>query len=192
MEEVALLLNLMEMYSMLLFRTLPPQTLRRYIPQGSRLNPYSWTGLNTASPLEQWRQELGFSLTKKPHYFSQRSPSARNVLYKDADPSLGDQLRVKVVCPRCRAPQSCRIDGVPRYKRTSGKYFSRVRAWCSYCITWETVTFVSVNRSLPSKGYGNLRHKHAIEQARNDLSAATTRTSLSAMSAKYLVAWHTS
>ena len=189
MEEVALLLNFMEMYSMLLFRTLPVQTLWRYLPQESRLNPYSWTGLNTANPLEQWRQELGFSLTKKPYHFAQRSPSARNVLYRDADPSLGDQLRVEVVCPRCRAPQSRRVDDVPRYEKTSGKYLTRVRAWCPYCITGEAVTFVPVNRSLPTKSYDFLRHEHAIEQARKDLSAATTCTSLSTMSAKYLVAW---
>jgi hypothetical protein len=79
MEEVALLLNFMEMYSMLLFRTLPVQILWRYLPQGCRLNSYSWTGLNTANSLEQWRQELGFSMTKKPYHFAQRSPSARNV-----------------------------------------------------------------------------------------------------------------
>ncbi|KAH8801790.1 hypothetical protein F5884DRAFT_527661 [Xylogone sp. PMI_703] len=33
-EELALLLNILKMYAMFLFRTLPPQTLQRYLPTG--------------------------------------------------------------------------------------------------------------------------------------------------------------
>jgi len=145
--------------------------------------------LNTANPLEQWRQEVGFSLTKKPYHFAQRFASARNMLYRDADPSLGDKLRVEVVCHRCHAPQSLRVDHLPRYEKASGKYLTRVRAYCHYCATGKAVTFIPVDRSLPTKSYDTLRHEHAIEQSRKDLSAPTTRTSLNTMTAKYLVAW---
>jgi hypothetical protein len=60
MEEVALLLNFMEMYSMLLFRKLPVQTLWTYLPQGSRLNPYSWTGLKYCHPTRAMAPRIGF------------------------------------------------------------------------------------------------------------------------------------
>ncbi len=89
-EEIAAILNILEMYAMLLFRTLYPQILRKHLPEGSKMNPYSWTGLNTASPLEQWRRGLGPS-TSKPYNFSPRQPASRNVLYRDADPSEGQQ-----------------------------------------------------------------------------------------------------
>jgi hypothetical protein len=128
-------------------------------------------------------------MTKKPYHFAQELTSARNVLYRDADSSPGDQHCVEVMCLRCRAPQSRRADHVLRYEKTSGKYLTRVRARCPYCITGQAVTFVPVNRSLPTKRNDTLRHEYTIEQARKELSAPTMRTSLSTMSAKFLVTW---
>lgn len=107
------------------------------------------------------------------------------MLYRDTDPSLGDKLRVEIVCHRCHAPQSLQVDHLPRYEKASGKYLTR--AYCPYCVTGKAVTFIPVDRSLPTKSYDTLRHEHAIEQSRKDLSAPTTRTSLNTMTAKYLV-----
>jgi hypothetical protein len=151
-EELAFFLNILEMYAMLLFRTLPPQILWRNLPKGSTMNPHSWTGLNTASPMDQWRNGPGSPITRVPHHFSLRQPASRNVLYKDADPAKGDKLRVEVMCSSCRDPQSYWVDQYPRYEIASGKYLTWVRRWCSYCSS-QKFTFIPMNTSLPWKTF---------------------------------------
>jgi hypothetical protein len=58
MDDPALLLNLLEMWMCLVFRTLPPQTLAEYLPSAVDAKPRvgkegEFGGLNIASPLEQ-------------------------------------------------------------------------------------------------------------------------------------------
>jgi hypothetical protein len=121
-EELAFLLNILEMYAMLLFRTLPLQILRGNLPKGSKTNPYLWTGLNVADLIKQYREGLGSSITRKQHYFNLRPPAFRNISYRDANPSKGDKLRVELMCYRCRNPQSYFVDQYPRYEIASGKW----------------------------------------------------------------------
>lgn len=47
------LLNIFEMYDMLLFRTLNWQTLHAYLPKKASAQSYPWMGLNEANPLNQ-------------------------------------------------------------------------------------------------------------------------------------------
>lgn len=44
---------------MLLLRTLPSFVVSGYLPEGLRSNLYSWAGLNTLSPISQWRRQFG-------------------------------------------------------------------------------------------------------------------------------------
>ena len=172
---------------MLLFQTLPPQILRTHQRKGFKMNPYSWTGLNTASPLEQWRRGLGPS-TSKPYNFSPRQPASRIVLYRDADPSKGDKLRVTVMCSRCCNPQSYWVDQYPRYEMENGKYLICVRRQCSYCSSGKS-TFIPVDNSFPRKSFTTVQYQHRKEQAKANLPDPTTRAGFSEMTKAELLSW---
>lgn len=186
-EELAVLLNILEMYAKLPFRTLPPQILRTHQRKGFKMNPYPWTGLNTASPLEQWRRGLGPS-TSKPYKFSPRQPASRNVLYRDADPSKGDKLCVAVMCSRCCNPQSYWVDQYPRYEMENGKYLTCVRRQCSYCSSGKS-TFIPVDKSFPRKFFTTVQYQHRKKQAKENLPDPTTRTGFSKMAKAELLSW---
>jgi hypothetical protein len=166
-EELAFLLNnILEMYAMLLFRTLPLQILRGNLPKGSKTNPYLWTGLNVADPMKQYREGLWSSITRKQHHFNLRPPAFRNISYRDANPSKGDKLRVELICYRCRNPQSYFVDQYPRYEIASGKYLTWVSRWCYYCLSGP-VRFIPVDKSLPRKSFGAVQYQHRKEKAKN-------------------------
>jgi hypothetical protein len=167
-EELAFLLNILEMYAMLLFRTLPLQILRGNLPKGSKMNPYLWAGLNVADPMKQYREGLGSSITRKQHHFNLRPPASRNILYGDANPSKGEKLRVELMCCRCRNLQSYLVDQYPRYEIASGKYLTWVSRWCYYCSS-EPVRFIPVDKSLPRKSFGTVQYQHQKEKAKTRL-----------------------
>ena len=53
-EDQALYLNIMEIFAMLLFRSLPPEMLAKFLPKRADLRRYTWTGFSSANPLKQW------------------------------------------------------------------------------------------------------------------------------------------
>lgn len=57
-DEMDVLLNILEKYAAVLFRSLPRQLLQRIIPHGVDINPYRRIGLNVDDPLSQFRASL--------------------------------------------------------------------------------------------------------------------------------------
>lgn len=189
-DQAFLVLNILEMYSMLLLRTLPSHTLWRYLPQGARLSLVSWNGLNVTTPLDQWRSEFGFSPMNSARPRAFKYATARNEAYRDADPSLGDKPVVEVVCNNCRSAGSRRTDYIPRYEISSGKYLHRFRSYCPECSTGKMVTFVPIDKSLPSKSYDYLRHTSELDRLLlENPPSPKTRSQMCQLSLKELKAW---
>jgi hypothetical protein len=104
-ERLPLLLNILEIYGMLLFRTPHWSLLRAYLPKGSQTQPYPWTGLNTANPLSQYRRgiqksHLGQNPRRHKYFWQNYHRTRRNTLFmiRAADPSKGDKRTVEVMC----------------------------------------------------------------------------------------------
>ena len=125
-ESRGLYLNIMEIFAMLLFRSLPPKTLAKFLPQGADLRRYAWTGLNSASPLKQWRNSLGRGTSDgSSFHFSPRQPAARNILFREADPNLGDLPEVQLMCSYCKGPSHISRTNILDMKLSRGTTYCR-------------------------------------------------------------------
>ena len=92
------------------------------------------------------------------------------------------------MCSRCRNPQSYWVDQYPRYEIASGKYLNWVRRWCSSC-SYGKFKFIPVEISLPQKDFQTVRYQYKNEQAKENLSAPTTRAGLSEMTKTEVRKW---
>ncbi|KAF5692063.1 hypothetical protein FDENT_3083 [Fusarium denticulatum] len=172
---------------MLVLRTLPLRSLWMQLPQGFNLRNPSWTGLNVGLPLDQWRPELGPMKSRAKH--PAKFETLKGIVYRQADPSLGDRTQMEIVCTECRSPQSRRIDYLPRYEKSSGVYLSWHRAYCEYCQDGKMATFVPSDASLPFQSFDYLRHKYAPDQAVQASTPVRARSDLSNMSKDSLEAY---
>jgi hypothetical protein len=133
-DDIDVILNILEKYSALLFRSLSRQLLWRALPYGVKVNPYRWVGLNVQDPLQQFRPSLcgtsatfGTSTTsrgkKKVMKFSHclKPHSLLNIVFRYADPSKGDRAQVPLRCSKC-SRSSYVIDRTPRYEISTGVY----------------------------------------------------------------------
>ncbi|KAF5691991.1 hypothetical protein FCIRC_177 [Fusarium circinatum] len=187
-DKTPLVLNLLETYCMLVLRTLPLRSLWMQLPQGFNLRARSWVGLNVGLPLDQWRPVLGRMKSggkRHPAKFE----TLKGIVYRQADPSLGDKTQMEIVCTKCRSPQSRRIDHLPRYEKSSGVYLSWHRAQCEYCQDGKMATFVPLDASLPFRSFDYLRHKYALDQAVQASTPVRARSDLSNMSKDSLGAY---
>ncbi|KAG5757314.1 hypothetical protein H9Q70_000165 [Fusarium xylarioides] len=187
-DNIPLVLNILEAYCMLVLRTLPLRSLWMQLPQGFNLGTPSWVGLNVGLPLDQWRPELG-PMRSRGYRHPAKFETLKGIVYRQADPSLGDRTQVEIVCTKCRSPQSRRIDHLPRYEKSPGIYLSWHRAYCEYCADGKMATFVPLDTSLPFQSFDYLRHKYALDQAVQASTPARARSDLSNMSKDSLEAY---
>lgn len=186
-----MLLNIFEMYGMLLFRTLNWQTLQAYLPKKASAKPYPWMGLNEANPLSQWRDGLNEQSLSKPgrrhktikgKYFWRNyhcwSTNTRSI-FRPADPSQRDKKEAKVMCNVCRNSQSYFLDKKPKYEVKSGKYVIK-RYPCHHCQGMEA-SFIPVNPSIPSRNYESIMARLVYERAKQ--GDAVARAKIDALNA---------
>lgn len=189
-EDRALYLNIMEIFAMLLFRSLPPKTLAKFLPKGADLRRYAWTGLNSANPLKQWRNNLGLGTSDgSSFHFSPRQPAARNILFRETDPNLGDLPEAQLMCSYCKDPKSYFTDKYPRYEIVTGDYLLWVKRYCLVCSSTSKTLFVPVDESVTYKHFTTVINRYAEIQAKENVPASVTHAQLQGMKRAELQAW---
>jgi hypothetical protein len=172
--QLPMLLNIFEMYGMLLFRTLSWPLLQKYLPKDAKIRPFVWTGLNTANPLNQFRNgmkpylsRLGENIRHKAKSFWANfhcQSKEADFVIRAADPLKGDKQNVEVICKTCRDPRSCFFNQTSRYEITKGRYII-TRTFCSCCQSPNLSSFVPVNSSIQSVSYGAVMERWIQEKA---------------------------
>ena len=117
-----MLLNILEIYTMLVFRSVDRAILCRYVPKQSTIDMYSWKPLNMGNPLNQYRHGLDAHVNESAHHrrwrFFKRTPFKskyfKGLVVRQPDTAKGDKLRVEVVCGKCRDPRTAFLDIRPR------------------------------------------------------------------------------
>ena len=175
---------------MLLFRSLPSKTLAKFLLKGADLRRYAWTGLNSASPLKQWRNSLGHGTSDgSSFHFSPRQPAARNILFREADPNLGDLPEVQLMCSYCKDPKSYFTDKYPRYEIVTGNYLLSVKGYCLVCLSTSKTLFVPVDESVAYKNFTTVTNRYTEMQAKENVPASVTHAQLQGMEKAELQAW---
>jgi hypothetical protein len=186
--EKQLLLNVLEKYAALLFRTLPCERLAKDLPRGSKIDPYPWVGLNRHDPLEQTHRNATLSRTGSTSrtslsvIFGNKLPVALNVLWRYADPSQGDQTTVLVICSKCRSPWTGYMDRAPRYEISTRVYLASLARTCEGC---GSDRYVPADESLPFKFF------NVIKRAYNRMKpqASAEKVDLGGKSVDELAVW---
>jgi hypothetical protein len=202
-DEMDVLLNILEKYAAVLFRSLPRPLLQRILPHGVDINPYRRIGLNVDDPLSQFRPSLrGSSATfsaktgsrgrkkAKHFYYSSRPHPLLNIVFRFADPSKGDKSQVQLRCCECWGSTYI-VDRTPRYEISTGVYLPHLSMPCVDCSPKHYKTFIPADTSIPFKLFKTVvyHYQHmANRNAAKDLEFAS-RTELEATKPDLLVAW---
>jgi hypothetical protein len=202
-DEMDVLLNILEKYAAIFFRSLPQQLLQRTLPHGVDINPYRRIGLNVDDPLSQFRASLrGGSATysaktgsrgrkKAKHFYcSIRPHPLLNIIFRFADPSKGDKSQVQLRCCECWS-STYTVDRTPRYEIPTGVYLSHLSKPCVDCSPKHHKTFIPADTSMPFKLFKTVvyHYQHAANRnAAKDMEFAS-RTELEATKPDLLIAW---
>lgn len=122
-ERTSILLNILEMYAMLCFRTLPINVLRKYLPAGFHLQ-HLWNGLNVANPLFQNRRYINDTNPRMTDY---RPAYGIGEVWRHDDASKGDKPNVELVCRGRSNSNDLLVDRTPRYEIATGAYLACFR-----------------------------------------------------------------
>lgn len=135
--EMDLMLNIVEKYSALLFRSLAGQALQRGLPFGIKISPYPWVGLNVQDPLWQYRRSIDGATSRKNKrvtnwFHGMKLHPLLNILFRSADISKGDRDQIPLMCNRCSGSRYI-VDRTPRYEISTGIYLTHQRLRCDNC-----------------------------------------------------------
>lgn len=110
----SVLLNIREVYTILLFRSLGRGVPLKYLPKQSTIAMYAWTPLDKQYPLSQYRNGLDNHLpdserkSRRPgrrRFYSKTNwltSKHREFLIRKPDAMEDDKVQVEIVCKRCR------------------------------------------------------------------------------------------
>jgi len=156
-------LNVLEKYAALLFRALPRKILQRDLPNGCKVHPYPWVGLNVCDPMLQFRQASlhGTSIAAKKQgrgfiIYNNKPNTALNILFRYADASKRDKNSVLLKCSVCLS--SHYIDRTPRYEISTGAYLA-TKQDCYMCRSEDPVLFTPIDTSMPFKNTKTLQQR---------------------------------
>lgn len=166
-DDMKLFLNILENYTVLLFRGSSGQSLRRDLLPGAKLNPYPWLGLNIYDPLRQFRSSKTYKGKKGGVSFAyaQKSNSLLNIVFRYTDPSRGDRGQMPLRCSRCLI-LGHRVDRTPRYEISTRVYLAHLRLPYDTCSPDKEVLFIPADTSIPSKHFVNTVYAHKMAQDR--------------------------
>ena len=202
-DNMDVILNILEKYSVLLFRSLSQQSLQRALPHGVKVDPYRWVGLNVQDPLKQFRPSLhgtsatfGTSttsrrkkrVTKFPYCF--KPHSLLDIMFRYADPSKEDRAPVPLRCSKCSG-SSYVLDRTPCYEIFTGVFLPCLRMRCYNCSPKHAALFVPVDTTMPFKTFKSVvdAYKDAdYRQTAKDMEFAS-RTDLVATNSVLLRVW---
>lgn len=182
----AYLLNFTELYAVLLFRTLPPEILRAYLPKKSDVNPYQWVGLNSVNPITQFRSVLGefVPVSKVQHPLSRML----GIGCRRPDKSKGDRTMVELVCPKCYNPNHVLLDKQPLYEIATGRYLKRqAQHYCPSCM--EKRIFVPKDNSISSVCFAVVLQNVQKLEAKMNVPKVECRDDLVDLTKPQLKAW---
>lgn len=195
------LLNVLEKYLALLFRSPQRQSLRLALPDGVDTDPFRWVGLNVADPLFQPRRSRSDSKTtnsarntsrrkRRRILFPHRNHSLQNLLFRFADRSKGDRAQIRLKCGVCSGSTHV-IDRSPRYEIATGIYLSPSLRCQSSCVSRSLVPFVPFDASIAYKALSTAALAHRTVESREtakDLTLAS-RTDVEQTPKLVLEAW---
>ena len=202
-DEMDVLLNILENYAAVLFRSLPWQLLRRILPHGVNISPYRRIGLNVDDPLSQFRPSLRGSCAtfsammgsrsrkKAKHFYCCIRPHPLlNIVFGFPDPSKRDKNQVQLRCCECWG-STYTIDRTPRYEISTEVYPSHLSKPCVDCSPKHHKTSIPADTPMLFKSLRTVvyHYQHvANRNAAKDMEFAS-RADLETTKPELLTAW---
>ncbi|MCJ1331752.1 hypothetical protein MMC10_008444 [Thelotrema lepadinum] len=172
-ERVGTLLNIIEMFAALLFRSLPGPTLDLYLPQGAdkqlpqMYEDQDWRGLNEACPLHQPLRFKSWRYGPDSRFTGPRHGGSAGIIWREANDAKGDKLRMEIICGGCHNPRTSCFDENPRYAKNNSAYVICRKFRCIFCEYDHYL--VPKDHEQPRVWVGTLHQQYMYDQAQENV-----------------------